>query len=123
MTEPRPDVIQLPNAMLASLARPLQTELKRPIHCTLQGEDLFPRWRFTRRIGTRRSRLIRENAAYVDRFTAVSEYYAVFMSEYLGIPSEQIDVVPLGINLDGFERRRESDVPAVRRGVSRQNCT
>jgi hypothetical protein len=40
-TEPAPDVVQLPNALLASLARPLKRELKRPVHCTLQGEDLF----------------------------------------------------------------------------------
>jgi glycosyltransferase involved in cell wall biosynthesis len=107
VSEPRPDVIQLPNALLASLGRPLQRDLKRPVHCTLQGEDLF----LDGLHKTHREealRLIRQNAAYVDRFTAVSEYYAAYMAEYLGIPSERIDVVPLGINLDGFERRRES---------------
>src|SRR6185436_6743459 len=39
--ETPPDVVQLPNALLASLAPPLRRTLKRPIHCTLQGEDLF----------------------------------------------------------------------------------
>src|SRR5688500_13411278 len=40
VSETPPDVIQLPNALLASLARPLRRELKRPVHCTLHGEDL-----------------------------------------------------------------------------------
>jgi glycosyltransferase involved in cell wall biosynthesis len=100
-------VIQLPNALLASLARPLRRELKRPVHCTLQGEDLFLEGLHK----THRDEaiaLIRENAEYVDRFTAVSEYYAEFMARYLGIATDKIDVVPLGINLDGFEQRRES---------------
>ena len=59
----------------------------------------------TARTATRRSTLIRKNAESVDRFTAVSEYYADFMASYLSIPREKIDVVPLGINLEGFERR------------------
>jgi len=106
-TESPPDVVQLPNALLASLAPPLRKVLKRPIHCTLQGEDLFleglqPSHR------AESLELIRQNAAHIDRFTAVSEYYAGFMSGYLTIPREKIDVVPLGINLTGFERRREA---------------
>ena len=100
-------MIQLPNALLISLAKPLKRELKRPVHCTLQGEDLFldglAQTHRDAAIG-----LIRENAQFVDRFTAVSEYYATFMSKYLSIPGDKIDVVPLGVNLDGFEKRVDS---------------
>ena len=101
-TEPAPDVVQLPNALLASLAPPIRRALKAPVHCTLQGEDLFldgldP----SHRAGA--IDLIRKNAESVDRFTAVSEYYADFMAGYLSIPRAKIDVVPLGINLEGFE--------------------
>jgi len=107
VSEPPPDVIQLPNALLISLAKPLKRELKRPVHCTLQGEDLFldglAQTHRDAAIG-----LIRENAQFVDRFTAVSEYYATFMSKYLSIPGDKIDVVPLGVNLDGFEKRVDS---------------
>jgi glycosyltransferase involved in cell wall biosynthesis len=85
--------------------------LKRPIHCTLQGEDLFldglhPQHR------AESLELIRQNAAAIDRFTAVSAYYADFMAAYLSVPREKIDVVPLGINLGGFDRRR--NVPGDR---------
>src|ERR687888_1373208 len=40
-TEPVPDVVNLPNSLLISLARPLRDALHAPICCTLQGEDLF----------------------------------------------------------------------------------
>ena len=39
--EPRFDVINLPYTLLLGLAAPLRRELKAPICCTLQGEDLF----------------------------------------------------------------------------------
>src|SRR5436305_286677 len=44
----------------------------------------------------------------VDRFIAVSEFYAPPMSRRLGIPRDRIAVVPLGVNLKGFERRQPS---------------
>jgi glycosyltransferase involved in cell wall biosynthesis len=104
--EPPPDVVQLPNALLASLAPPLRRELGRRIYCTLQGEDLFldglPPPHKAEALG-----LIGQHARAIDRFVAVSEYYADFMARYLPIPREKIDVVPLGINLQGFERRHE----------------
>ena len=107
VSEPAPDVIQLPNALLASLAPPMRRALNAPVHCTLQGEDLFLDG-LTKAHRTEAMDLIRRNAESVDRFTAVSDYYAGFMSNYLSIPREKIDVVPLGINLDGFDRRAES---------------
>jgi glycosyltransferase involved in cell wall biosynthesis len=105
--ESPPDVVQLPNALLASLAPPLRRELKRSIHCTLTGEDLFldalsPEHR------AESLELIRQNAAFIDRFTSISEYYADFMATYLSIPRVKIDVVPLGITLTGFDRRSEA---------------
>ena len=110
-TEPAPDVVQLPNALLASLAPPLRRALKAPVHCTLQGEDLFLEG-LQKPHRAEAIDLIRRNAGSVDRFTAVSGYYADFMASYLSIPREKIDVVPLGINLEGFDRRH--DVPADR---------
>ena len=68
----------------------------------MQGEDLFLEglqepWR------SRCLQLIREQTKHVDRFISVSTYYAGFMAEYLGIVRDRIDVVPLGIDFDGFE--------------------
>ena len=39
----------------------------------------------------------------MDAFIAVSDYYAGFMSRYLGIPERKMHVVPIGINLKGHD--------------------
>jgi len=103
--EPVPDVINLPNSLLISLARPLREALNRPVCCTLQGEDLF----LDGLIEPYRSRaldLIRRQVADVDAFVAVSAFYVPVMAKLLGIPANRIAVAPLGINLTGYERRR-----------------
>lgn len=102
--EPLPEIINLPNSLLIALAAPLRRTFGRPVCCTLQGEELFldtlvPPYR------DQALALIKEQIAEVDRFVAVSDYCARFMSSYLGIPSAQIAVVPLGINMEGYERR------------------
>ncbi len=98
--ESRFDLISLPFALLISLARPIRDALGCPVVCTLQGEDLFldqlrEPWK------SEAMALIRAAVPDVDRFIAVSDYYARYMVQYLGIPPEKISVVPLGINLDG----------------------
>jgi glycosyltransferase involved in cell wall biosynthesis len=102
--EPTPDVINLPNSLLIGLARPLRGALKRPICCTLQGEDLF----LEELVEPYRSRsiaLIRRQVADVDSFFAVSHYYVPVMAKLLAIPESRIAVVPLGINMKGYVQR------------------
>jgi glycosyltransferase involved in cell wall biosynthesis len=53
-------------------------------------------------------KLIESQLQHVDVFISVSEYYAEFMPGYLGIPRNKIHVVPLGINLDGYEKKEPS---------------
>jgi glycosyltransferase involved in cell wall biosynthesis len=101
-SQPAPDVVILPNSMLIALARPLKEALGRPVCCTMQGEDLFLEglgepWR------SRALELIRTQVDSVDAFIAVSDYYAGFMSRYLGIPESKMHVVPIGINLRGYD--------------------
>jgi glycosyltransferase involved in cell wall biosynthesis len=102
-SEPLPDVIDLPNSLLISMAAPLKREFHRPICCTLQGEELFldallPQYREPAMA------LIRAQVPTIDRFVAVSDYCARFMAAYLEIPPVKIAVVPLGINLEGYDR-------------------
>ena len=82
--ERRFDVINLPYALLLGLAGPLRRELKTPISCTLQGEDLF-----LDGLGDEHKSeslaLIRAGARHVDLFLPVSEYYRDFMPGYLGV--------------------------------------
>ena len=105
-SEPLPDVINIPNSLLIAMAAPLREATGRPVCCTLQGEELFlnsllPAYR------DRALEAIRRQVPTVDRFIAVSDYCASFMAEWLRIPTGRIDVVPLGINLQGYQPREE----------------
>ena len=106
--EPVPDVVNLPNSLLISLARPLKDALRRPVCCTVQGEDLFLEG-LIEPYRTKSIDLIRRQVKDVDRFFAVSEYYVPVMARLLGIRADEIPVVPLGIRLDGYERRQTRD--------------
>ena len=102
-----PDVINLPNSLLLSLAEPLRREVKRPVFCTLQGEELFIQG-LIEPYRAKALDLIRARVSTVDHFIAVSDYCSRFMSDYLRIPKNRISVVPLGINMQGYERHTSS---------------
>jgi glycosyltransferase involved in cell wall biosynthesis len=102
--EKPPDIVNLPNALLIGLAQPIKQALGTPVLCTLQGEDLFLEG-LERDYRASALDLIRKQIDQVDLFVSVSEYYADFMSQYLEIPSNKIEVVPLGINLEGYSPR------------------
>src|SRR5262245_43217750 len=102
--EPLPDIVNIPNSLLISLAAPLRRSLNRPVCCTLQGEALFIDG-LTSPYRDHALNLIRQQVRDVDQFIAVSDYCAEFMSSRLRIPSDKMSVVPLGINLDGHTRK------------------
>jgi len=102
--EPPPDVINLPNSLLIAMAAPLKRAFKRPVLCTLQGEELFLSG-LTDPYRDRALALIQDQVRHVDQFIAVSEYCAAFMTRYLEIPPDRISVVPLGISMAGYSRR------------------
>ncbi|HET6645982.1 MAG TPA: glycosyltransferase family 4 protein [Pyrinomonadaceae bacterium] len=109
--EEPPDVVSIPYSLLIGLAKPIKDALNRPVCCTLQGEDLFLDG-LHEPYKTHALDLIRQNIKHVDAFISVSDYYADFMPDYLGIPRDKIRVVPLGINLKGYEKRkRDSSQP------------
>ena len=105
--QPRPDVVDISNSMLIGVAEPLRRALGCPVNCTLQGEDVFldglPEPHRSRALA-----LIREQAAHVDSFVAVSDYYAERMSRYLAIPGARMRVVPLGVDVDRFRPASDS---------------
>jgi glycosyltransferase involved in cell wall biosynthesis len=104
--EGKPDLISLPYTLLLGLAGPLQDALDRPLVCTLQGEDLFLDG-LEEPYRSESKQLISERFKYIDAFIAVSQYYAEFMPGYLGVPAEKIRVVPLGINLEGYNKKEQ----------------
>jgi len=95
------DIIVLPYSLLLGLAPALKRETRRPLACTLQGEDLFLEG-LPEPHRSRSKDLIRRHQASVDGFLAVSDDYADFMAGYLGIPREKVRTVPIGVSLGDF---------------------
>ena len=108
-SEPRPDIVNLPYTLLIGLAAPLKKSLGAPVFCTLQGEDLFLEG-LNEPYRTRALDLIRKNIPHVDRFLAVSDYYADFMCRYLGIPEHKMEVAHLGVSTEGYR----TSLPSLR---------
>ena len=103
--EPPPDVVNIPNSLLISMAGPIRRTLKRPVVVTMQGEDLFLDG-LQEPYRTTSLDLIRRQVDDVDLFIAVSEFYVERMHGLLGVPRDKIAVVPLGINTDGYDGPR-----------------
>ena len=115
--EPVPDVVNLPNSLLISMAAPLKRALERPVCVTLQGEELFidalvPPYR------EQALHLIRRQVRDVDRFIAVSDYCARFMSSFLEIPSDRIVGRPARDRMDGYARPEPRAISGSSRSVS-----
>lgn len=102
--EQRFDVINLPYSLLLGLAEPLKRELKSPICCTLQGDDLFLDG-LGEPYRQQSMDMIRELSVHVDAFLPVSRYYLDFMPAYLGIPASKMRLATLGINAGDFVPR------------------
>jgi glycosyltransferase involved in cell wall biosynthesis len=95
--EEPPDIVNVPYTLLICLAKPLKRALDRPIVMTLQGEDLFLE-ALTEPYKSEALELVRRQVDDVDMFIAVSEYYARFMRDYLGVPQSKMRVGTLGVN-------------------------
>jgi glycosyltransferase involved in cell wall biosynthesis len=95
--EPKPDIANIPYTLLIGLAAPLKRMLGCPVVVTLQGEDLFLD-ALPEPYRAEALALVRAQVAHVDLFIAVSEYYARFMRDYLGIPEQKMRVAKLGVN-------------------------
>jgi glycosyltransferase involved in cell wall biosynthesis len=107
----RPDVIVFSNMLTAGCVPAIKRKLDAKVVVTLQGDDIFLRDLpdpFQSQAFAEIQRLI----PFIDGFIAHSEFYAAFMSGYLGIPRELIQVVPLGLDVSDFadSSRRAGDV-------------
>ncbi len=99
--ENRPDIVYLTNSMLVGFAREIKKTLDVPVICALQGEDIFLQ-DLIEPYKTEALNLLQERAVEADGFVAPCRYYAQFMADaYLKLPVDKIDVVPLGLNMDG----------------------
>lgn len=100
-SQPRPDVICLTNILIGGGIPLLKQKLGSPVVVTLQGDDIFLE---SLPAPYREQALaeIRRLVPHVDGFLVNSHYYARFMSDYLSIPADRIQVIPLGIDTGDF---------------------
>ncbi|MBI5866582.1 MAG: glycosyltransferase family 4 protein [Planctomycetes bacterium] len=102
----QPRLVVLPNLMFVGIARTLRSELGAAIACALTGEDLFLDG-LPNRAGEEAHALIRESAADVDGFLAVSAYYRGRCIERFALPAERVHHTPLGISVSETDLRSE----------------
>lgn len=100
-TEPHIDVISMSNSLLTGLAKPLSTELGVKVVVSLQGEDSFLDT-LPEPYKTQAWDAMRENAQYVTKFVAPSQYYADLMMQRLGVGPEKMSVVFNGLEVTPF---------------------
>lgn len=111
----RPDIINLPNALLMALAPSIKRVYDGPVVVTLQGEDLFLD-QLQDPYGFRARELIRSHVPAVDGFIAISSWYADHMASYLGLPRERVHPVPIGVRAEDFTRAPERNDGVFRVG-------
>lgn len=118
----RPEIVHLTNSMLLGLAQRMQEELGVPVLCSVQGEDIF----FDQLAEPYRTRVresLREQARHVDRFIATSGYYRDYMAGLLGVPSQKVVLVELGLKLEGHGTvSRKPDEPPFVIGYLARIC-
>ena len=109
--EDKPDIVYLTNSMLVGFTREIKKALDVPVICALQGEDIFLQ-DLIEPYNSEALTLLRERAIDPDGFVAPCAYYARFMADtYLDVPIDKIDVVPLGLNMDGHGLAVEKPEP------------
>ena len=94
----KPDIVQLTNAMFAGMGRRLKEELRVPVLCGLQGEDIFLE-QLIEPYKTQARETLRQRARDIDAFISPSSYYRNYMADYMQVAPEKIHIVPLGLNL------------------------
>lgn len=94
------DVVHLSNALLLGMASELKRQLRTTVVCSLQDEDT---WVDTMRPDKAREvwRLMAQKAREADALVAVSRYYAERMAARLETAGNRIQVVPVGIDMEG----------------------
>lgn len=106
----QPDVVHLSNALLLGLAPALKTSLNVRVVCSLQDED---EWldEMTTAPQEESYRLMAHNAAFVDQFISVSQYFSMLMQPRLMLPEHKIKVIYNGIDVKNYTPK--TDVPTT----------
>jgi glycosyltransferase involved in cell wall biosynthesis len=93
----KPDVVHLSNALLLGLANRIREELKIPVVCSLQDEDVWVD-AMDEPYRSQVWALMGQKAANVDALIAVSDYFAQKVKTKMNIPVEKLFVVHIGVD-------------------------
>jgi len=99
--------------LLMGLAKKIRDELKIPVVCSLQDEDV---WIDAMRPSYREKlwQLMAEKGNDVDAFVAVSNYFAGVMQQKMAIPSSKIHILPIGVNPQDYQEHiPNSQTPVI----------
>ena len=108
----KPDLVHISTSMLLGLAGRIKEVLDIPVVCSMQDEDVW----IDKLDGDYAAACwdaIRECAVDCDRFVTVSQFYRDAMSTRLGLQPHAIDVVPIGIDLAGYEQADRDAPPTI----------
>lgn len=98
----RPDIIHVSNALLLGVGCRLRQHLGVPLACTLQDEDVWID-AMGAPYAERCWDAMRERAACVDAFVAVSSYFSDVMCARLTLDHHRIHVMHIGFDATGIE--------------------
>jgi glycosyltransferase involved in cell wall biosynthesis len=109
-THIKPDVVHISNALLLGLAHKLRENLKVPVVCSLQDEDVWVD-NMHPEMAQKVWQLMREKSVDVDMFIPVSHYYTSFMKERLQLPVDKMATLHLGIDPADYHYVNASQKP------------
>ena len=114
----KPDVVHISNALLLGLAKKISEEVKVPVVCSLQDEDVWVDAMHKDQQG-KMWRLLAEKAKDVNAFIAVSDFFAGVMQSRMSIPDSKMHVLHVGVNPEAYDYSRPAKTPQVIGFVSR----
>lgn len=117
-THEQPDIVHLSNALLLGLAKEIKAQLKIPVVCSLQDEDVW-----VDAMNEHYSKIVwdlmSEKAEDVDAFVAVSDYFAQEMKVKMRIPESKMHIIPIGIEAELYRYAKPVQNPPVIGYISR----
>jgi glycosyltransferase involved in cell wall biosynthesis len=110
--EAKPDVVHLSNALLLGLAHRIKERMNVPVVCSLQDEDVWVDAmddHFRKEVWN----LMSERGKDVDRFIAVSDYFANEIHQRMNIPESKMETVHLGVDTSDYSARPATEKEPV----------
>jgi glycosyltransferase involved in cell wall biosynthesis len=108
----KPDLICLSNALFAGFTAELKRQLRAPVMLFFQGEDSFLDG-LPEPYRSQCWQALANHLPAADLLVAPSQFYADFMGARLALKPAAIEVVPNGIQLDGYSVVNTAPAPAT----------